>query len=554
MNAIKKSVLAKLLVAFLVALGIQSSPAYAAQVDYFDVTPYEIIAGNAVIVSLQISDCSVAPTDLVLQVENAGTTVNLRMNSSDFEGKLINNAYLATWQYRGIKNRGAKVGEFSATVTGSSGCATELGPEIASNDESYVYPKTQSFDRLEIRSSNAFPSLDGIKVYWSKAIDAVKYKVQYAESGSENWQSAGFTTSTYMLLRNGIEVDFNKMYDIRVKAFDRKNNSVDTPDMDGETAAVSRAHSWTSEIGDRDRTEKTVFSSSSDIQFNLEIENCLDPYGYEDGSSFVGEVWAGSLTAGREWSGFSINEFGSAGIFTDYTYEYSDSKVSVSWQLDADLDPGFYTQGQYLMGCAQDNWTVLNEYPFSDYTQFTISAGGLVSPPDADSVSTAHVENAKSIEFKWSAPSNSGDGPFTYKIYSYINYDDGDSWKLIKTTKKKSFTYAGLRPAWEYDLAVEVSNAGGTSVFTLDGYTLPAMAKINSTFSNAQVANLLGIPKPSKAKFKMTLRNFKFVKSTCSIKKKKLVFSKNIGLCQMSATWKENGQSNSNEIYIWSHK
>jgi hypothetical protein len=553
MNEIKKSVVPKVLVALLVALGIQSSPASAAQVDYLEVTPNDIIAGNAAIISLRISDCSVAPTDLVLQVENASTTVNLRMNSSDFEGKLIDNAYLATWQYRGIKNRGAKVGDFSATVTGSSGCAAELGPEIASNDESYVYPKNYVLDSLDIYHGTALPSLSGIKVNWTAASDAVKYEISYAEKDSENWISAGFKTNTTKLLQYGSAVDFNKYYDVRVQAFDSRNKSGDYINIDHEKTAVARARSWTSEVGDSNRTEKTVFSSGSEVQFNLEIEDCSDPSGYEEGGAFVGEIWSGSLATGETWNGISVNEWGSADIFTNYAYEYSADKVTVSWQLDAELTPGFYTQGQYLMGCAMDTWEAYG-YPYAEYTQFAISEGGLIAPPDADSIRSARKENAKSIDFKWAAPSNLGDGPFTYKIYTYINYDDRDTWKLIKTTKKKSFTYTGLRPAWEYNLAVEVSNAGGTSEFTLDGYTLPAMAKIKSTFSNAQVANLLGIPKPSKAKFKMTLEKFKFVKSTCSIKKKKLVFSKNIGLCQMSATWKENGQSNSNEIYIWSHK
>lgn len=554
MSSTKKSTLSKIIVVFLICAGIQIAPASAAEVDYFDITPGDIIAGNAVIISLQIRDCSVAPTNLVLRVENSGLNVNVNMKSSDFEGKLVNNTYLAVWQYRGSKNRGAKVGDFSARVTGSTGCVAELGPEIASEDEAYVYPKTQSFDRLEIQSSNAFPSLDGIKVYWSKAIDAVKYKVQYAESGSENWQSAGFTTSTYMLLRNGIEVDFNKMYDIRVQAFDKKNNFEDNPNLDGETSAVSRAHSWTSEVGDPDKTEKTVFGASSEVQFNLEIENCLDPYGYENGSSFVGEVWAGSLTAGRDWSGYSINQFGSAGIFTNYTYSYSDSKVSVSWQLDADLDPGFYTQGQYLMGCAQDDWTVSNEYPFSDYTQFSISEGGLVSPPDAKSIARSYKGSAKSINFKWESPSNTEDGPFTYKIYSYTNYDDRENWKLLKTTTARNFLYKGLKSSWEYSLAVEVSNDGGTSVFGMYGDTLPTMTKIGSSLNNLQIAQLIGIPKAAKANFKFNLENIKYVKNTCSIKKKKLVFSKNIGLCLMNATWTESGQDFGGEIYIWSHK
>jgi hypothetical protein len=101
---------------------------------------------------------------------------------------------------------------------------------------------------------------------------------------------------------------------------------------------------------------------------------------------------------------------------------------------------------------------------------------------------------------------------------------------------------------------VEVSNDGGTSVFGMYGDTLPTMTKIGSSLSNLQIAQLIGIPKAAKAKFKFKLEKIKYVKNTCSIKKKKLVFSKNIGLCLMNATWTESGQDFGSEIYIWSHK
>ena len=508
----------------------------------FGISPNDLVAGQAAIFTLEIENCEIAPTNIEVQIVNENVEMTIDMTYANFTSEIVEGTYLAAWNYTGVNNAGLKKGEIDVEVNGSGGCVDENGEYLGDDGEDVnKYGSTIT----ENTYVGMYPDLNGLKINWSKVIGAKKYEVWFKRDDWYSnvvyeWVKAGETKKTTFTIPDSAGVEYSKYYQVKISPIMIKGIGVNSFSY-SQAPTSSHVEFWTSLAGSLEPVSK--FNEDQDVQFNLRIENCNDISGLYDGSRVHASVWPGSLDGSREYTNVSDVdwEINSTEFFKNLEGQWTDETLTLRWELQQDVPAGTYMAGNYLMsGCALDNWTDENQYPFSEYVQFSVTENGK-TPPAATSINATFKATPTSISYEWGSPRNSGDGPFTYRVYNTNYSEDKSDWTLLTTTKKHKFTMENLLPDTSPDLVVEVSNSAGVGSFWLDGRTANPQVKFGASLTKKQIAKAIAIPKSAQAKFTYTLESFETARNVCSVKKGKLVFAKKLGICNFRGVWKVAG-------------
>ena len=515
-----------------------------------------VLTGTPIVIDLQISGCDSAPTTLNLQIFNNDDETTIDKNYSRFNEKVDDN-YLATWVYT-ANGDGLETGELDVIAFGSGGC---LGPDLIELESAFgdVFPANATI--ANDLDAFAYPGDGVLHLVWSKALGATGYEVWYSEDidGSE-MVKAGETSQTTFDLVVGEHIEFSKTYKARITPI--ANGVYSDGGFAGEQWAADNragvARTWTSIAGDQSANEVTRFDVEDEIQFNIEIDDCTNTSGLLDGSAVSVTLDPSTLLGGYEpIEGFEYQD--SENLANDAFHKnlqiiQEGETLSLKWQSVQDMPAGRYVvKASFSDGCPTDGWSYAFGAPLSEYFAFEVTENGK-GLPRADEITAARKLTANSIQLTWTAPSNSEDGPFTYRIFETGYSENPADWKLLKKTTQRKFVLSGLNPETNKRFTIKVTNSAGSDYFNVDGVTENWTSKIGRSYTKAQLAKLLAIPRASQAKFKFSLKNFSLADNECSIKKGKLVFSKSVGVCGINATWKVAGKSKSKNFLALSRK
>ena len=515
-----------------------------------------VLTGTPIVIDLEIMGCDSAPTTINLQILNNDDQTTIDKSYSRFNEKLDDN-FLATWVYT-ANGDGLETGEFEVVAFGSGGC---LGPDLIELDSAFgdVFPANSTISND--LDAFGYPGDGVLHLVWSKAIGATGYEVWYREDiENSDWVKAGETTQTTYDLVVGEHIEFSKLYQARITPIANGVYSDGgfagdnwTPDT---RAGVART--WTSIAGDQSANEVTRFDVDDEIQFNMEIGDCTNTSGLLDGSAVFVSLDPSTFLGGYEpIEGFEYQDgenLANNAFHKNLQITQVGQKVIFKWQSVQDMPAGRYVvRARFGDGCPIERASYPFGWPLSEYFAFEVTENGK-GLPRAEEITGARKITANSIELTWTAPSNSQDGPFTYRIFDTGNSENPADWKLLKKTTQRKFVISGLQPETWMPLAIKVSNSAGSKNYFMDAVTENWTSKIGRSYTKAQLAKLLAIPKASRAKFKFSLKNFSLADNECSIKKGKLVFSKSVGVCGINATWKVAGKSKSKNFLALSHK
>ena len=515
-----------------------------------------VLAGTPIVIDLEISGCDSAPTTLYVQIFNNDDETTIDKNYSRFNEKVDDN-YLATWVYT-ANGDGLETGEVDVIAFGSGGC---LGPDLIELESSYgdVFPTSSVI--ADDLFAFGYPGDGVIHLVWSKAIGATGYEVWYGEdiNGSE-MVKAGETTQTTFDLVVGEHIEISKLYKARITPI--ANGVYSDGGFAGDNWATDNragvARTWTSLAGDQSANEVSRFDVDDEIQFNMEIGDCTNTSGLLDGSAVFVSLDPSTFLGGYEpIEGFEYQDgenLTNDAFHKNLQITQEGQKVILKWQSVKDMPAGSYVvKARFGDGCPTERGSYPFGWPLSEYFAFEVTENGK-GLPRVREMNAARKLTANSIELTWTAPSNSEDGPFTYRIFETGYSDNPADWKLLKKTTQRKFVLSGLNPETYKRFAIKVSNSAGSKNYFMDAMTENWTSKIGRSYTKAQLAKLLAIPKASQAKFKFSLRNFSLADNECSIKKGKLVFSKSVGVCGIKATWKVAGKSKSKTFLALSHK
>lgn len=538
----------------LIASIIAIQPVQAITDINYGIYPYNLKVGQAAVIGFELSGCEVAPTSMSVEIFNAQDEVTLNEADSNFNSKLKNETFSASWTYNGVNQKGVVAGEIFAVMRASGGCAGQPLEEM----DAYGYVQNASASNVigYIRNVETNPSVDGVSVNWSKALGATEYLVWFSESGSDHWRNAGSTTETSMVIpTEQYELEYGLEYDVRVtpmygqQAGDERSNNYGN-------GFVSKVESWTSLVGDVNASPVNEFESVSQIQFNFRVENCVDKSGLVDENGIVNELWTGTLEGGRAYSGIGINEFGSSEMFSNYQFSTQGDTVTISWRLNETLPVDTYTWGAYFtggVGCLAEGWETIFDYPFSEYKQISIIEDGKAAPIlyGVDSLVKA---SSGDLRIYWDAPANANDGPFTYRIYDTGFSEEQSNWKLLAKTTKRNYQIKNLPPSTYVPLALKVTNSAGTRFIYLEGMTLDLYAKYGTTMNVASIAKALKYSQKVQKTLKVTAVQLLAASNTCTVKKNIIKFSNKSGVCAVKITGNRNGQNFTAVRHIWNVK
>ncbi len=529
------------------------SPAKAAELSTYGIYPNQLKVGQAAVIGLEIEDCEVAPTNFTAEITNGSNSVTLTQASANFKVTISNSILKASWTYTGKNGKGVKAGEIYADIAVSGGCSGNVFEPM----DAYGFVQNSKGTNIHgyIRRVEVNPNIDGFQVDWSKALGATSYEVEFSEFGTDVWVEAGTTTQTSMLISSEeFNLEYGKRYiaEVRPKYGQTAGEWSNTQSSRGY---ISKGHAWTSFVGDINRSEVNKFVSASDIQFNLELQNCQNTNGLLDPSYIVNEMWSGTMDGGIGSSEYGFNNYGSAELFTNYNFDVQGDTVNISWRLNDNLLVDTFKWGAYFLsnqGCPAENWTAY-DYPFSEYSQFSIVENGK-SSPQISGIDIVNKPSPTSLEFSWTAPTNSSDGPFTYSLYDTRLSDDESQWKLLKETTKRTMVIKNLAPKTWLPLLMRVTNSAGSDDYWLDAETLGLYTKTNSTMSLASLANQLKYSKTTQKTLKISASKLFASPNVCTVSKQKIKFSKKIGVCEVRITGKRSGQTFTKNVSIWTQK
>lgn len=515
-----------------------------------------VLTGTPIVINLRIMECDSAPTTLNLQIFNNDDETTIDNSYSRFNEKVDGN-YLATWVYT-ANGDGLETGELDVIAFGSGGC---LGSDLIELERAYgdVFPANSVI--ADDLLAYGFQGDGVLHLNWSKAIRATGYEVWYSEDidGSE-MVKAGETSQTSYDLVVGEHIEFSKLYKARIipiaNGVYSDGGFVGDQWAQDNTAGVASA--WTSIAGDQSATEETRFDVDDEIQFNMEIGNCTNTSGLLDGSSVFVTLDSRSVMGIYEpIEGFEYQDgeiLANDSFHSNLQVTQEGQKVIFKWQSVQDMPAGNYVfKARFGDGCTTEGWTYTYGWPTSETFAFEVTENGK-GLPRREEMNAARKLTANSIELTWTAPINSEDGPFTYRIFDTGYSENPADWKLLKKTTQRKFVLSGLNPETYKRFAIKVSNSAGSRNYFMDAVTENWTSKIGRSYTKAQLAKLLAIPRASQAKFKFSLKNFALADNECSIKKGKLVFSKSVGVCGIKATWKVAGKSKSKNFLALSHK
>ncbi|MEN9692366.1 MAG: hypothetical protein RLZZ330_10 [Actinomycetota bacterium] len=548
----------KLLIAaigiILISFGL-GTPAKAMPSDWdFEFEPNLITQGQAAVVVLFIEECSTAPTNFEVNFRNNKEKYKLTKSNWSFKQTIAEGNYTASWVFTGKGNAGVKAGYVAFDAKVSGGCAEE---EIYGDDYESVTTAKDPISVDWISDFSIAPDYLGIKAGWTPVESAIKYEVQIGKTADEIvWQEVGETNNHLISISaEEFNLDYGFEYEIRVRPVFKKSKGEWTG-SNGWWGYESRVQAWTSLVGDSDRTEVTEFEDAEDIQFNYKVENCPDPSEFYEPWTVVNEISSKNEMgiSGDDYLG--LNEYSNSSEFTNYNFDDTGNDLIVSWQTNLDLSPQTYQWGQYFAvqtGCIRDNTDsqFINTWPFSEYSYFKIVKNGKVAPITLNNDSATTHSTESSILFKWGAPLNSNDGPFTYEIYDTNLSEDVADWDLLKTTSKRSYLMKNLVADQEVSLGVIVRNSAGTSTMELWTSTSSVIAKMKSSISKQTLAKRLGL---SRYAISISATKLDNVVNACKISKKSIKFGSKIGVCAVRYTWKEDGEDKSATSYIWTKK